>query len=362
VAQEVQALLGSADWRPEATSLIEPYVTRVRAWMLLALGAAGIVVLIACVNAANLMLTRSTGRAQELAIRSSLGASRRRIAGTVLAEGLVLSFGATTCALLCATIGVRLARFALTTMPLGVFRASSIELNGRVLAAAIAAAAITGVVVSLVPAWQTSRAPVSTLLKDTDGTTAMGRRRWRSVFLTTEIASVVVLLVVSWLFVVSLIRVMGIDLGIDRTNLIAVKPNIEYQGTVDEVRQRLESVLGVSGVAVATGASLPLIGRAFGGAWGTTPVERIAAAPGTAVEPAIKVLDYHVTPNYFDVAGVTFLRGGTWSAETVVSSPAGVLDVQAARQLVGGDVPMVGLVRDSGRDGTYRVVGIVRVV
>ena len=354
---EVARIIGPLDWQPRVTPLLESYVTNLCGWMLLALGAAGLVVLIGCVNAANLMLTRASGRAQELAVRASLGASRRRLAAMLLAEGLLLSVSATAVAVIVAIAGVQLAKSAITTMLLGIFRSSAISLNGRVLAAAAAAAVITGVLVALVPAWQTSRAPLSSLLKDATAAST-GRRRWRSVFLVTEVATVVVLLVVSWLFVVSLINVVGIDLGIDRANLVAVKPRAEFQGSVDEVKRRLEGLPGVSSVAVSFGASPPLIGRAFGGAWGTTSLRRAEPATGDSAA-TIKALDYSVTANYFDVAGIRFRRGQTFSDDAAFNATAVVLDENAARQLFGDADPLGRSVRRTDPDGIYTVVGIV---
>jgi putative ABC transport system permease protein len=303
------------------------------------------------------MLTRAAGRAQEMAIRASLGASRRQIALTVLAEGLLLSLGATAGALLCSVAGVHIARVAVTTALPGMFRASTISLNGRVLAAATACAVVTGVLFSLVPAWQTSRVPVVALLKDSEAPTATGRHRWRSTFLTAEIATVVVLLVVSWLFVVSLIRVTGIDLGIDRANLLTVMPRIEFRAPVDEVRQRIESLPGVSGVAMSRAASLPLFGRAFHGAWLTTTLERADGI--SAAGFSMKVLQYRVTPNYFAVAGLQFRRGGTWQAYASGSPAAVVLDEQAARRLFGDEDPMGRQVRATAPAGVFTVVGTV---
>ncbi len=325
--------------------------------MLLALGAAVLVILVACANAANLMLTRSAARAQEMAIRASLGASRAQIATAVLAEGLLLSAGATVAALLLSVAGVRVAKTAVTTALPYLFRLSAISLNGRVLAAAIACAVVTGVLFSLVPAWQTSRAPLSTLLKDAEAPTATGRRRWRSVFLTAEIATVVVLLVVSWLFVVSLIRVTGIDLGIDRANLLAVMPRLAFRAPVLEVRRRIESVPGVSGVAMSTAASLPLFGRAFHGAWWTTTVTRANGSADTG-DP-MKVLQYRVTPNYFAVAGLPFRRGGTWQDGSSDAPPVIVLDEQLAGRLFGDEDPIGQQVRATEPAGLFRVVGTV---
>jgi predicted permease len=339
-------------WRPEVTRLLDSYTRSIRHWMLLALGVAGIVVLVACVNAANLMLTRSVGRAQEFAVRAALGASRRLIALTVVAEGLLLSLAAATVALALSVAGVHAARMAVTTM-LRVFRSETIELNGRVFLAAVVAAMVAGLLCAVAPAWQTSRAPVLGLLKDAEAPTATGRRHWRSAFLITEIAMVSVLLVVSWLFVASLIRVVNTDLGIDRSYLLAVKPNTEYRGTVNEVTERLTRVPGVSDIAIATGASLPLIGQAFGGAWQTTAVSR----PDRGAGSEIKALRYRVTPNYFKVAGLRFVRGGTWAPDTAAS--AIVLDDLAARQLFGDENPIGRPVRATEPEAIFTVVGTV---
>ncbi len=110
VAADVQRLADAPDWEPEVTRIHDNYVAAVRQWMLLALAAAGLVVLVACANAANLMLTRSVARSQEMAIRASLGASRRQIVLAVLVEGLLLSLGATVISLLGCLAGVRVAK------------------------------------------------------------------------------------------------------------------------------------------------------------------------------------------------------------------------------------------------------------
>lgn len=356
VADDVRRLT-SSDWHPDVTPLINGFIAPVQSWMMLALAAAGMVVLVACANAANLMLTRSSARAQEMAIRASLGASGRRVAASVLVEGVILSCAATAAGLGLSIAGVALATRALTsTMPY-LFRLSTVALNGRVLMAAIVSAIVTSLAFSLVPASHTARAPIATLLKDGAAPPVSGQRRWRSVFLTAEVATVVVLLVVSWLFIVSLIHVIGIDLGIDRTNLLAVSSRTSFQTTVRDVRQRIESLPGVSGVAVsAGGASLPLVGRAFGGAWATTMLQRTDAGDGSA---PLETLEYRVTPNYFEVSGLHFRRGGTWADDPVNVPPVVVLDEKAASQMFGSADPIGQQVRATQPAGVFTVIGTV---
>jgi putative ABC transport system permease protein len=356
IADEIQRVLGTADWRPTASRLLDSYTSRVSGWMLLVLGAAALIVLIACVNAANVMLTRAFKRSHELAIRTSLGASRRQIAASVMTEGLVLAMTASGCALVFAIWGVDWARTAVTSHLPGMFRASTIALNGRVLAAAVGAAVITGIGAALVPAWHSSRYSVQGVLKDAAPTITGGGRRWRSALLVGEVASVTVLLVMSWLFVASLIRAAGIDLGVERSHLLAVSPRFEYTGALDDVRRRLESVPGVTKVAVVAGTSLPLIGAAFGGA-STIIKLQLPEAPGDA--QSVKTLDYRVTANYFEVAGMRFLRGATWPAEAPADSPSVVLDERVTAQLFGSEDPLGRSVRRDQPAGIFRIVGIV---
>ncbi len=351
VASEVGTMIPGG-WTPPVTTYFEVFAGRVRGWMLLALGAAGLVVLLGCVNAANLMLSRSHHRAREVALRAALGASRRRIAAEMVAEGVMLSLGATAAALVFCLWGVNAARAGIIALQLGVTRAAGIALNSRVLGAALASAVVTGILFSGVPAWQASRASIVSLMKESTPTMGGGRSRWRQVFVVGEIATVAVLLVMSWLFVASLIRVVNVDLGIDHSHLIGLTPRVPFRASVRTVSERLRAVPGVVDVAVSTGAWTPLLGTAFGGAGIMVSVEAVAGDDARSFQATA----YRVTPNFFSVAGIPFMNGSVWSAGDVTSV---VLDDEAAGRLFGGLNVIGRQIRTRDPAGIHTVVGVV---
>jgi len=338
------------DWRPEVRRWDEALVGDVRSWLMLLLGTVTLIVLIACFNAANLMLARAAQRARELAVRASLGASRRQLAVTLLAESLMLSTAACVCGLLFASWGVGGVK---SELPVRLFRGNSIAVNGRVFAAAMMAALVTGVLFGTVPAWQASRVSVVELLKD-GGTTATGaRRRWRSIFLVSEIACIGVLLVVSTLFIMSFVRAITLDLGFDRSNLIGVSSVEGYSGTVEDLRTRFAQIPGVTGVAAVGTTSLPLV-AAFGGAYFDSPLTAVAGGADAPVEL------YRVTPNYFDVMSIPFRRGSTWSSPPTADFQPMVVDEVAARRMFGDRDPLGQQVRAKDLDNrVFTIIGIV---
>jgi predicted permease len=328
-------------------------VSGVRPWMLLALGCVGLVVLIACVNAANVMLARSFERSRELAVRASLGASRRLLALTLLAESLMLSIAATVCALAFAVWGVDAVKRLLPPM----IRSETIALDRRVFAASMVAAMVTGILFGLVPAWQASRVSIVTLLKDAGTTATAARRGWRSALLTVEVACIAVLLVVSTLFIASFVRVVTLNLGLDRSNLIAVLTLYGFEGTVGDVKARLAQLPGVSGVAAVDYSSPPLVSSAFGGAYITTKLRTVPSQTDETIEVQL----HRVTPDYFAVTRIPFRRGSMWSPDL----PAGagfrpmVIDELTARSLFGDRDPVGVQIRADRPNEIFTVVGIV---
>jgi predicted permease len=273
---------------------------------------------------------------------------------TAMSEGALLSLAAGICSLLFAAWGIAAARHAVTSLLPGTFRATSIALDGRVLVSAILAIVVTGVLASVIPAWYVSHTPVAGVLKDA-GPTHTGGRSWRNALLVGEIASVSVLLVVSWMFVASFIRVVGLDLGVDSSRLLAVASNLSFKGSAYDMADRLRSVAGVEDVAVVGSSSLPLVGWAYGGAWDTVTLQRDDPDTGAAA----RVMKYRVTPNFFRVAGARFLRGSTWRAETALGTSPIVLDERAAATLFGSVDPLGQRVKVVDPTGVFTVVGIV---
>jgi predicted permease len=342
-----------APWQPDVHRWDATLVGDSRGWLVLILSIVLVVVLIACVNVANVLLTRSAERAHDLAIRASLGASRRHLAASLLAESVLVSLAACASALLVASWAMGAVKHVLPPL----FRANTIALDGRVFLASLAAASITGTLSGLVPAWQASRASVVDLLKDA-GLASPGRRRWRSAFLVSQIAGVGMLLVVATLFIASFLRVTSINLGFERSNLLAESTLSHYPGNVGDVKRRLEGIRGIVGAAAVTNSMPPLVGHAYGGAYFDTELKTIDGSAKVMKADLMKV-----TSNYFAVAGISFRSGSTWADDAIESHPI-VLDEATARGLfptgsaLGRSVVVPELIQGLNA-AIFRVVGVI---
>jgi predicted permease len=355
-----------ADVRP----LHETLVGRVRPWMLMLLGAVVVVLLIACVNVANLMLARATSRSRELGIRSALGASRWQIARGLLVESVLLSFFGAALGLVVANLGIALLRNA---MPTDVPRLSDIAINLRVLGASVAAATITGVLFGLAPALQFSRPDLNETLRDgSRGSTAgIAKQRLRSALVVGEVALAVVLLVGTGLFVSSFARIMRIDLGLDNHDVLtfnvpfereelsgvsdmssAERLAIEARRTplLEAILARVQSTPGVERAAVLNGG-VPLSGSSH---------TRDAKAPATG-RTVDSIQFKRVTSDYHAVFRIPLHAGRLFTlADRQGSAPVAILNDVAAADLFGSAAAAVGQTVDS--DGERTVVGVVGAV
>lgn len=334
--------------------LKDTLVGNVRGWMLLALGAVTVVMVIACVNVANLQLVRATRRARELSIRASLGATRPQLVASLLVESLLLSLVSAILAIAAATWGIDVAR---AWLPADLARVADIGLDLRVLAATISAAIVTGLLFGVVPAWQASREDLVSLLKQGSMTLGVGRRRWRSAFVIAEVAFVSVLLVGASLVISSFIRVTTADLGFDRSNLLFVSgaTGVSAADTMAAI-ERLRSLPGVAAAGAMALGSPPLASAGFrsGGATATS-VNPVGRPPG----PEALIAEIRsVSSGYFAAAGIRVVKGRLFGDDEVARGTTIAIDERVAAQLFGQNQAVGAEVAVSG-DDRRTVVAVV---
>ncbi len=232
-------------------------------WILL--GAVGFLLLIACANVAHLQLTRAAARQKEMAVRMALGAGGWRIVRQLLTEGVLLALAGGAVGLLLAVWGTDLLVAAVPEH--FIFRAKEVSFDGRVLAFALLAAIVTGLLFGLVPAIQAVRVDLNSALKESAGKGACGaaRGRLRNVLVVLEMALSLVLLIGATLLVRTFVNLRSVELGFDPHNVLTfqVALNGERYNTTSKAaafyRNALERISSLPGVqAAAVTNTLPL--------------------------------------------------------------------------------------------------------
>jgi putative ABC transport system permease protein len=282
--------------------------SELRTTSMLFLGVVGFVLLICCANVANLLLTRATARARELAIRSALGASRRRVIRQLVTEGLVLS---AIGGVLGVGIGAAILKVAPSLIPDGLLPgAVTLAFDARVLAFSAGAAVLVGLLFGLVPAWQaTGLASGPSLASDTR-TIAGGGGAIRSLLVVGEVATAVLLLFGAGLLLRTLIAVDGVDRGYraDRVLTMLVDPlGSKYPTRASllqffaDIEREVRALPGVRSMAWTTG--LPLGPSDQGG----RSFEIVGDPP---VESQRPTADYQiVSPSYFQTIDLPLVAG-----------------------------------------------------
>ena len=329
--------------------------TSTRSWMLMLLGAVGIVLLIACANVANLLLARSTAREREVGIRAALGAGRWRLVRQLMVESLTLSVIGTVLSIAVAWWAVELLR---TSMPEGVPRVSAIAIDLRVLAAAAGLAILTGLLFGIVPALQLSKPDLTMALKDgARGTAGAGRQWFRSALVVTEVALAVVLLVGAALFIGSFVSLMRIDPGFDTRNVLTAqllprftpgaRPDLgaAYQQVVD----RLREVPGIEYASIISG------GMPLGGSMSSTTI----TIPGREMpQDDDGVSIRRVSPDYHAALKIPLRSGRLFNDTDRAGSPLVVIVNDAfVKKYLPGENPLGQSI--SSNDSTRTIVGVV---
>ena len=281
----------------------------VRLLFLSLMGAVAFVLLIACANVANLLLARSAERAREIAVRVSLGATRRRIVQQLLVESVLLALISGVLGLALSIIGIRLFVAAVE----GVGRPYWIQftLDGRVFLFLSLVALGTGVLFGLAPALHVSKSDINEVLKEGGRSTgsAPRARRWTGALMVVELALTLALLAGAGLMMRSFLALYRMDVGVDTSQLLAMRlalANEKYPTPAqktsfyDRLDERLGALPGVKSVTLATAVPLG------GGLSRQLDLEARPRAAGEAVPTVTMVL---VGPRYFQTIGLPLLRG-----------------------------------------------------
>jgi putative ABC transport system permease protein len=305
-------------------NLQEEFVGGIKPVLLALLGAVGFVLLIACANVANLLLTRSAGRRKEIAIRVALGASRFRLIQQLLTESFVLALLGGVLGLLWALWGVELLVAAIPASLLNFMPyLQALTIDARVLGFTTAITLLTGVAFGIAPALQATGQELHQSLKE-GGRSSGGSARagLRGALVVAEVALALVLLVGAGLMMRSLVRLLQVDPGFDTNNLLTFQltlPDARYADAPQllafhrQLIARIETLPGVKGVG--TTSLRPLSG---GGNTGSFMIEG-KPAPDFGDKPEANVRT--VSTNYFTVMGIPLIKGRFFTEADDVGAP-----------------------------------------
>jgi putative ABC transport system permease protein len=327
-----------------------PKETRLGLWLMM--GAVGFVLLIACVNIANLLLAWGTARQKEIAVRASQGATRARIFRQFLIESLSLAlmggiFGT--------MLSVALLRGVMSLMPrnqLGIPYEADPHLNIPVLLFTLAATLLSGVLFGCFPAWHAARQNISDMLKEggRSASASSGHNRLRRVLVVAEFALALILVAGAGLILRSFWNVTQVDLGIRRDHVLTFSVPIQHERTstsaqirsvYQQLQERIAAVPGVLKVAIAPGLPASGAGRlhfTIAGQPSDESDDNIGKEPRTIFMP--------VTPDYYQTYGIRLTRGRYLDARDLAGAPrVAMVSESFVRQYLPGLDPLIQRVR-----------------
>jgi predicted permease len=314
-----------------------------RAPLFAMLGAVAFVLLIACTNVANLLLVRAAGRDAEIAVRTALGAGRLRLVRQLVTESVILAVaGGALGTLIASWVVVALSRFGPSDLP----RLDEIAIDGRVLAVTAAITIGTGLLFGLLPALQSSRPDIATMLRSSSrGATRGGATRTRALLVVTEMALAVVLLAGAGLLIRSLVALLHVDPGFRAEQVVTFDVTLSDKYRYDHSRRdyatkaidRLSRVPGAKAVAVAS--SRPVATDApFDVSTSVNFSDRPTAQPGHEYETGVQ----SVSPDYFRALAIPVVQGRLFdeTENRPDVSPVVVVNQEFARRYFGRRSPL----------------------
>jgi putative ABC transport system permease protein len=318
--------------KSNVVGLHDQAVGRVRPALVLLLAGVGFVLLMACVNVANLLLARSVARQKEIAVRAALGAGRGRLLGQMLAESLMLALAGGVLGLGLVFIGVR---FLIAIAPPELPRLNEVRPDAAIVIFTAVVSLLAGILVGVAPAIAAGRGDVQGALKDESRGVAGGvaRRRLRAALVVGEVALAMVLTTGAGLLLRSFVTLLSVDPGFRAENLLTMQVQLPNRIATPDARRAFyatlfEHIQAVPGVVAAGGTTrLPL---------GSTNVSTRVMVEGGATTPGDmpEVEMRRAVHDYFRAMGIPILRGrGFTAADSPTSQPVVVVNQTMARRL-----------------------------
>jgi putative ABC transport system permease protein len=348
----------NARWGVTVNPLHEQVVGGLRPALLLLLGGVGIVLLVTCINVANVLLARAAGRSRDLSVRSALGASRARLVQQMLVETLLLSFAGGIAGLVVMDVATRA---ILAMAPPNLPRLGEVSPGLPVVLFSFALALVTGIAVGVFPALTVARSSGRDSLRDGTRTTmSAARRRTRAALIVAEVALAMALTVCGGLLLRSFTSVLAVDPGFRAENLLTMQVRVptRYSGReaqvtfYDALDERLRAVPGV--VSLGGTTRLPL---------GSSSVTTMLDVEGRAVPPTERpeVELRRAVLDYFTAMRIPLLQGRTFTREDTMTTDAVVVVNNALASQVFPDGNAVGSrVRMGSSTGQwFTIIGVV---
>jgi putative ABC transport system permease protein len=283
-------------------------VGRIRPTLLVLLGAAGLILLVACVNVANLLLAKTATRQREIAIRTALGASRRRIVRQLLTESSFFALGGGAVGVVFALVSLNTLKSLVPDYTPGL---QAVRIDLYVLVFSFVISLITGVLFGMAPALHATVPDVEQSLKSGTQNASLSRKRNRlsSGLVIAEVGMAVVLVIGAGLLIKTVYVMLDANTGVQTEHLLTadITPSTEFcqrhNRCIDfysEVVQQLRALPGVRNAAVSDGVPLYSVGRT---------VLAVEGRPEYSAEKPYPVWEFSVSPDYIQTMGITLLRG-----------------------------------------------------
>ena len=350
----------TSGWRVDAQPLSELIKGDMRPALLVLLAAVGCVLLIACVNIANLLLARATARQKEIATRMAIGATRRRMMAQLLTESMVLALAGGIAGLALGYAGVNI---LLTLLPMELPTFIHIGVDPMVMTFTLMLALLTGAVFGLAPAWQTSSPHLVETLKEGRSAVGASHHRLRDLLVVGEMALAVLLLIGAGLMIRSFVRYQAASIGFNPDHVLTFMLELPKQKYREEAQrsaffqqaeERLRSLPGVE--QVGGSSTLPLLGTGWMSSY---------TIEGKQIRPQPHSHFATTTPGYLKALQIQLIRGRWFQESDGAGAPlVAVIDDKAAKAFFQGEDP-VGHRIQNGRDPetkqprSFEIVGVV---